>query len=62
MKTNLNRRLEALEKRVLDQAEPLLVWVDQGDDVALRLEQTRVLHSGRMLVFLRWQAPGASRM
>jgi len=61
-RADLRRRLQALEKRVLDQAEPLLVWVDQGDDVALRLEQTRVLHSGRMLVFLRWQAPGASRM
>ena len=33
-----------------------------GEDVALRLEQTRVLHPGRVLVFLRWQAPEASRM
>jgi hypothetical protein len=61
-RADLRRRLQALEKRVLGQAEPLLVWVDQGEDVALRLEQTRVLHPARMLVAMRWQAPEASRL
>ncbi len=59
---DLKRRLRALEKRVLDRAELLLVWVDQGEDVALRLDLTRVLHPARMLVAMRWQAPEASRL
>lgn len=54
-RANLRRRLQALEKRVLGQAEPLLVWVDQGEDVAERLEQVRALHPTRALVPIRWQ-------
>lgn len=61
-RADLRRRLQALEKRVLDRAELLLVWVDQGEDVAERLEQVRALHPTRALIPMRWQAPEASRL
>lgn len=61
-RADLHRRLQALEQRVLDRAELLLVWVDQGEDVAERLEQTRLLHPTRALIPMRWQGPEASRL
>lgn len=56
------RRLLALEKGSVDQAEPLLVWIDEGEDVETRLEQVRALHPTRALVPIRWQAPEPSRL
>lgn len=61
-RADLHRRLLALEQRTFDQAEPLLVWVDQGEDVVERLEQARLLHPARRLVAMGWQRSEPSRL
>ena len=52
------RRLKALEGLTADQAEPILVWVDQAEDPGERLAQERANHPRRNLVALRWKTEG----
>ena len=61
MKTNLNRWLRSWRSASLTRLNCYWSGSTRGRR-GLRLEQTRVLHPGRVLVFLRWQAPEASRM